>query len=280
MLKSLFITSVLSFSPLSNVPRIVNDSFPNFDNNVKTFVSTNSNLSNIFNFTQAMSLNGYYNLFFFISFEVVKDAAGPYDFRPTLYFTNSDSIDVYLQPFQFCFGSDNNSEYTNSADLSFSTLNNVSTASLLYDFSSSVNTYSISVDNDSDTGVNYYPDVCNLIIVAVPAEAGTDVPNAEQIYNNGYNAGFADALKNENINDLLTQNYEAGYQVGFEKGKTEGMNSNPDNNILSNALFSIVDLPLIYLNSLLNFEIFGINLLGLFGFMIAIALLIFIFKRL
>lgn len=280
MIKELFITSILSFNGVFNAPRVVNDSFPNYDTNVKTYVSTNTNLDDLFNFTQVMQLNGNYNIFFFISFEVVKDSEGPYDFRPTLYFTNGSDKDVYLQPFQFSFGNDDNSEYTTSADISFCTFNNANTISLLYDFSNPVNTYSIHVDNDSDTGVNYYSNVSNLTIVAIPTDKGTSIPNANEIYNNGFNAGYEEAVTDLNLEQQIQQNYQAGYQVGFEQGKIEGMKSKPENNVLANALLTIVDTPLIYLNSLLNFEIFGINLLGLFGFIVAVGLLLFIFKRL
>lgn len=279
MFKSLFITSILSFNYVSNSPRIV-DSFPNFDSNVVVYDSNNVDLTSDFNFTNEMKLNGNYNLFFFITFEIIPDEVGPYEFEPHLIFQGG-SIYISLSPFMYSWGNDRNkNEYHNSCDCSFSTFNNPTLISLLYDFSNTEYSYSCYLDSFIDAGVDADYSLCYINIVAVPTQSGSSVPNAEQIYNNGYNAGFSDALKNENINDMLTQNYEAGYQVGFEKGKIEGMNSNPDNNILSNALFSIVDLPLIYLNSLLNFEIFGINLLGLFGFMIAIALLIFIFKRL
>ena len=80
-------------------------------------------------------------------------------------------------------------------------------------------------------------------------------------YDDGYDVGVADGY-----NVGVTDGYDDGYDVGY----TTGIN---DGEIAKKSIFAIFDAPIKVLTSLLDFEIFGINLLAIFKVILTILLL-------
>lgn len=80
-------------------------------------------------------------------------------------------------------------------------------------------------------------------------------------YGDGYDVGVVDGY-----NEGVTDGYDDGYDVGY----TNGIN---DGEIAKKSIFAIFDAPIKVLTSLLDFDIFGINLLSTFKVILTILLL-------
>lgn len=88
------------------------------------------------------------------------------------------------------------------------------------------------------------------------------------------------------VNANSTYNYNQGYSAGYESGKNNGYSSGYNEGSKSSFTKSgfqtlisyIFTYPITFFQSFLNFEFMGINLFGLFSFIITIGLVIFVLK--
>lgn len=105
-------------------------------------------------------------------------------------------------------------------------------------------------------------------------------------YNNGYNAGYNIGYEqgfnsgvsqtSSNMRPFLEQSYDNGYNAGYSLGHTEGYNQGYQigyqdglavegvDNMLGNAMITVVELPWKMIKQILNFEVLGINFASLF----------------
>lgn len=95
-------------------------------------------------------------------------------------------------------------------------------------------------------------------------------------YEQGYTAGYSAGLG---------QGSSSGYGDGYRDGNLAGYNTgydagvNASNNYSFNSLFgAVIDAPLNAFKSLFNFELLGVNLLGLFTGLVTLAFVILIVK--
>lgn len=94
----------------------------------------------------------------------------------------------------------------------------------------------------------------------------------DQGYQNGYDAGLSDG-SSSGYND----GFNAGQVVGFENGYNSGIN---DSNQYSfyNLFGAVLDAPVKTFTGLFNFDLLGVNLLGLITGLITLAFVILIIK--
>lgn len=71
------------------------------------------------------------------------------------------------------------------------------------------------------------------------------------VYNDGYNTGYTTGY-DDGKNDGIQVGYDNGYTQGYGQGQYDGTN-------FTTLLFSIADVPLYYLKSLFNIELFGVK---------------------
>lgn len=97
-------------------------------------------------------------------------------------------------------------------------------------------------------------------------------------YNAGYNAGYSAGL-DDNQQVIYDTGYSDGNTFGYGAGYSAGLN---DANQYSfyNLFGAVLDAPVQTLIGLLNFNLLGVNLLSLFGGLLALALLLFVIKLL
>ncbi len=100
-------------------------------------------------------------------------------------------------------------------------------------------------------------------------------------YNYGYKAGYTDGYRNGDSTGKAN-----GYASGYNTGLTEGYNSGynvgvSDSNQYSfyNLFGAVLDAPVKVFSGLFNFELLGINLLGLITGLFTLAVIIIIIKK-
>lgn len=86
-------------------------------------------------------------------------------------------------------------------------------------------------------------------------------------YDNGYTVGRSDGLQ---------AGIEEGKQLGYSEGFFDGQNSE---DIIGNAVLSVASTPLMILSGMLNFDIFGFNVLGLVLGLFTFVLVIWVLKK-
>ena len=111
---------------------------------------------------------------------------------------------------------------------------------------------------DSDSIVSG-DDVYNIIITTFTTQQDGHG------YNNGYNDGY-------NVG------YTSGYDNGYNTGYNDGLNSN-ENFSFSNYLFSIADVPVMYLRSLFGFDLFGESLFAILLSLITLVIVLGLIRR-
>lgn len=84
--------------------------------------------------------------------------------------------------------------------------------------------------------------------------------SSQQAYINGYNYGV-----------------ESGYNKGYENGLNDGLSSKTTN--FDNLMFSIADVPMKIISSMLNFNLLGFNLMAFFMGIITLILFIHILRK-
>ena len=98
--------------------------------------------------------------------------------------------------------------------------------------------------------------------------------------NNYYDIGYQDGY-NAGVSDGNNTGYQDGYNSGYNIGYTEGYDIGVDvgNDYSFSSLFgAVIDTPVTAFTSLLNFEIFGVNILGLVTGLLSLAVIVFIVK--
>lgn len=93
-------------------------------------------------------------------------------------------------------------------------------------------------------------------------------------YNQGYAAGYDAA--DEKLQAARIESYESGKKVGFNLGFEEGLDSEYNFN---NLFFSIFDAQVDTYTSMLSFEIFGVNIAGLFMSFATISIVAWVIKK-
>lgn len=104
-------------------------------------------------------------------------------------------------------------------------------------------------------------------------------------YQLGYKAGYAQG-KGDQIREYdgiltskLNEKYLEGFNAGFARGKIEGQQVSEENWSFAKLIYSVIDAPLLFLKSILGFEILGVNLLGIVGALLTITIIIIVFKK-
>lgn len=162
---------------------------------------------------------------------------------------------------------------------------------LFYDFSNSGN---IVTEDDYYSSYAYYSncvnDLTNYLITYDTvyessyevgyntgfALASSSTPGAfqqgyDQGFNNGYNQGNSEGYNTgfnegdtQGYNRGITQGQQIGYNNGYQVGYQEGLNTEGVDNMLGNAMITVVELPWKMIKQILNFEVLGINFASLF----------------
>lgn len=103
-------------------------------------------------------------------------------------------------------------------------------------------------------------------------------PTDRTSYEMGYQDGLTDAT-----NEGIQIGYNEGKTQGYAIGYTEGYNANENNNPFKNLINAVIFTPIDTVMSMLNFELFGINMKGmvltLLTAMIVIAIVVIIWKK-
>lgn len=95
----------------------------------------------------------------------------------------------------------------------------------------------------------------------------TNIINYTSNYNNGYTQGRADGV---------VVGVEEGKIIGYSQGFVDGQESE---DIVGNAVLSVASTPLMILSGMLNFNIFGFNVLGLVLGLFTFVLVLWILKK-
>lgn len=87
------------------------------------------------------------------------------------------------------------------------------------------------------------------------------------------------------LNDVSTDIYDSiyensfnsGYDSGYSSGQTDGLNSS---SVLGSIILTVFNAPFVFINNVLDFEIFGINLLNIVRVLITLLVLAFVVTKL
>ncbi len=91
-------------------------------------------------------------------------------------------------------------------------------------------------------------------------------------YTDGYNQGTADGS-----NSGYSDGYSAGESVGYGNGYNDGIIAG-GNYSFNSLIGAVIDAPVSAFTSLLNFELFGVNILGLITGLLSLAVIVLIIK--
>lgn len=86
-------------------------------------------------------------------------------------------------------------------------------------------------------------------------------------YENGYGVGYDDGLE---------EGYDEGYGVGLSEGYSDGV---AESGVFENYLLTLFTIPTYVLSTVFNFEIFGINIYLLITFLLTIAIVGIVLKK-
>lgn len=81
------------------------------------------------------------------------------------------------------------------------------------------------------------------------------------------------------IGSLNNDSFNVGYSTGYSNGYAQG-SATVENGEIADVIYACADTPLTILSGLLNFNILGFNIFGIFTALITICLLFFIVKKL
>lgn len=99
-------------------------------------------------------------------------------------------------------------------------------------------------------------------------------------YDAGYDAGYSDGYSVGNSDGNSTgydDGYQAGEIVGYDRGYSDGINDS-NQYTFNNLIGAVIDAPVSAFTSLLNFELLGINILGLITGLLSVAVIVLIVK--
>ena len=103
-----------------------------------------------------------------------------------------------------------------------------------------------------------------------------DSSEQDSVYQNGYNAGY-----NVGVSTSQSQSYQNGYNVGYEDGYNIGSTQDAEvsfGSALQDSLSLIIMSPISFIQSVLNFDIFGFNIGGIVFFLLSLGIVIFIVR--
>ena len=109
--------------------------------------------------------------------------------------------------------------------------------------------------------------------------AGLNTSNNSN-YTNGYNAGYNDGYTsgvNDGNSSGYSEGYDDGYDVGVSYGYNEGVNDS-NQYTFYNLFGAVLDAPVKVFSSLFNFNLLGVNLLGLITGLFTLAVIILVIK--
>ena len=131
-------------------------------------------------------------------------------------------------------------------------------------------TYYGASSNDLVFGAYTYSDRTYYIVPI------TDDVSGNVYYEEGYNVGYSDGYSSGSsvgYNNGYSAGLDAGYNNGYDAGLEVG------NNYTFSSLFgAVIDVPVNAFKSLVNFELLGVNLLGLFTGLLSFGIIILIVK--
>lgn len=259
----------------------------NVDSDIQDFMDNEFSIIDIF------ALNGYYNWFISVSIDFDYNNYSSSNYEP--YFQiEGYNYDTYLdngrndyysvdffKPYSYDTGEFWNSEgsYRMNSNCSLSSLTNQRSLTNFYNTNNSENSYYCEFEISNNIlnlnfNITRYNEL-NFLMYFVPVGDSSELGN----YQAGYDKGYQDGLNNADVYEYAQEYYNNGFNAGFQEGIQQGIEES-GNNILGNMLLSIFDVPLMYLSSLLNFNLLGINLLGLLGAILCIGLIAFLIKKL
>lgn len=158
----------------------------------------------------------------------------------------------------------------------------------LYFFDGSMESVSIADSSDVSTKyVNWYNyNNKALSYIAFDCEPGYDMvtdisqPSYSMVYADGYDAGSSDGYK-EGYQMGLKDGSNGGYQLGYDRGKQDGIQiGSNQSNTLYGMVIAVVDAPINIFKSIFNFDILGINIVGIVFGIITLLLIIYLIKKL
>lgn len=102
---------------------------------------------------------------------------------------------------------------------------------------------------------------------------------SNDIYNNGYDTGYNKG-QSDGYDEGLNKGYDKGYSDGYDKGYNIGLNNGVTSNDYSffGLISAVVDAPISAVKGLLNFDVFGFNMLNAFTGLFSCCLVIAIIK--
>lgn len=126
--------------------------------------------------------------------------------------------------------------------------------------------------------VNNNNDLAKIILSVYPMTTSYRYQELGGDYSMGYNDGMADA-KEQNLQLGYNEGRAQGYAIGYTEGYNANENSNPFKNLINAVIFT----PINTVMSMLNFELFGINMKGmvltLLTTLIVIAIVVILWKK-
>lgn len=133
-------------------------------------------------------------------------------------------------------------------------------------FSSGYGVYNVLMPN---TIIDYY----NENISGLSPYVNNSSNDFQAYYNNGYEVGY-------NNGRLVANAYEYnnGYNTGYNIGYNDGLEVD-DHNWLGNGLLSLVDIPIMLLSSIFNFDILGLNIYYLILGLLTLGIVLWLIKK-
>lgn len=234
-------------------------------------INPNNNTSDSMIQYNYISLNNYVSTIY-----TTQNSNSAYFYHLRVYFNNTPIKDIP------------------NLNLSFLQLNNISINNTEYSYSTATSNYpwlynNIVVYNDNATlfvsdnsKVGYENNTIQYIDFKLPDYAF----KSSSYYQSS--VGIEGYLKRVKITTLsvstnqayqegLTFGYDSGYNSGYQDGYNSGVSSNSTS--FDGLMFSIADVPMKIISSMLNFNLLGFNLLGFFMGIITLVLFIHIIRK-
>lgn len=122
---------------------------------------------------------------------------------------------------------------------------------------------------------NYIAGVLNNEIVVSDGPLNFSLVTQSESYNLGYNKGYEQGER-DGAEEAWNNGYAKGEKTGYNKGFNDGTNNK---NTWYNLFFAVVDAPVHIFSSLLNFEIFGVNMRSFALAMLTLGVFLIIIKK-
>lgn len=96
-------------------------------------------------------------------------------------------------------------------------------------------------------------------------------------FQNGYQLGFTDGTTSEIVNNAYNEGYTEGNRVGYQQGLSNGL-ANSNDYTFFGLIGAVIDAPIQYISSLLNFNVLGFNMLTFFTSLLTVCLIVWLIK--